>query len=190
MTRKALRWVTWSRRRLAVVAVTVLVVFGFAATVALTGVVLGFQGATTPEPTPTAPTHAPSDLATGDPIWGKTTSPSPTGSLPMPATATPDQVARQFAEVWLSARQRPDTKESHDAWVADAGAYGEAALRAQLAATRLDEVPAATVTSVHVEMLLQSANVTITLSTGGIVVVQMKDGGQGWRVHGMHSGAA
>ena len=108
----------------------------------------------------------------------------------MPATATPDQVARQFAEVWLSARQRPDTKESHDAWVADAGAYGEAALRAQLAATRLDEVPAATVTSVHVEMLLQSANATITLSTGGIVVVQMKDGGQGWRVHGMHSGAA
>ena len=40
------------------------------------------------------------------------------------------------------------------------------------------------------EMLLQSANATITLSTGGIVVVQMKDGGQGWRVHGMHSGAA
>lgn len=190
MVRKALQWVTWSRRRLVTAAIVVIAVVGFAVTIAATGLVISFQGAT-PPPRQAPPSYSPGDLATSDPIWGRPSTPVPS----VPGTSTtagdgPEKVATAFMGVWLSGASRPHTAEAHAAWAAEAGQYGEAGLQSQLAATRLDEIPHATVTGVRVERLLQSANATVTLSTGRIVVVQLKANAGGWRVTGMHSGAS
>ena len=44
-----------------------------------------------------------------------------------------------------------------------------------------------TVVDVRVDLLMQSATATVTLSTGSIVLVQLMEDPAGWRVHGFHA---
>lgn len=200
--RSIVAWAVWSPRRFVIALSVAMTVIGLALTFTLTTVVVSIQTAatdTTPgqagpqpdsHPGSTHPQQSLPELAAGA---QQSYTPAPTLStapLPSPtAGAAPDQVARDFVTLWLRGAQRPATQADHDAWVAELTPYGGPALPGQLAGTPYTSIPDATIVSMRIDTLLQSATATLNLSNGQILLVQLMQDPAGWRVHGFHTSA-
>ena len=190
--RALLAWALWSRTHFTIALTAAVTIVGLALTVTLTGLIVSLQNASQ---------QAQAPAAGGSPLPGAgdglgaaaATSAATVAALPgarpagPAAGATPTQVAREFMTLWLSGAHREATKAEHDAWVAQLAPYGGAGLPGQLFMTPLESIPDGTVVDVRVDLLMQSATATVTLSSGTIVLVSMMADPAGWRVHGFHT---
>lgn len=191
--RALLAWALWSRIHFTIALTVVVTIVGLALTVTLTGLIVSLQNASQQAQASPAAGGPPLPGA-GDALAAAPATPAAT-AVPLPgarpagpsAAATPAQVAREFMTLWLSGAHRPATKAEHDAWVAQLAPYGGAGLPGLLFMTPLESIPDGTVVDVRVDLLMQSATATVTLSTGSIVLVQLMEDPAGWRVHGFHA---
>ena len=184
------RWLTHSRAR-TILTITITVILSMiGATLAISIAIHDTQAATTPgQDTTTAtvrpPTYSPGELATGDP-WARPR-PPPTTTAPTPPVDTPPaDRARGVMTAWLSGHGQTGP-DAHAGWVDRVAVYGTPTLRRQLDDTRLEDLPAATVTDVRADTLLGSANATVTMTGGRIAIVQMMRESDGWKVQGLYA---
>ena len=111
--------------------------------------------------------------------------PTTTATTP-PVDTPPADVARGFMTAWLSGHGQTGP-DAHTEWVNRVAVYGTPTLRRQLDDTRLEDLPAATVTDVLADTLLGSANATVTMTGGRIAIVQMMREADGWKVQGLYA---
>lgn len=186
------RWLTHSRAR-TILTITIAVILSMiGATLAISIAIHDTQTATTPGQDTTTgtatarpPTYSPGELATGDPWTRPRPTPTTTATTP-PVDTPPADVARGFMTAWLSGHGQTGP-DAHTEWVNRVAVYGTPTLRRQLDDTRLEDLPAATVTDVRADTLLGSANATVTMTGGRIAIVQMMREADGWKVQGLYA---